>query len=82
MLKVGETWFSWFSAAAKGAGVEFVVAFIKQAPIEGISPWVSQNVLRRGIRTGRSICRLVSIMFWNLLRNCRYILGDFGLRTA
>jgi hypothetical protein len=29
-----------------------------------------------------SICRLVSIMFWNLLRNCRYILGDFGLRTA
>jgi hypothetical protein len=39
--------------AAKGASVEFVVAVIKQAPIEGISPWVSQNVLRRGIRTGR-----------------------------
>jgi len=53
MLKVGKTWFSWFSAAAKGAGVEFVVAVIKQAPIEGISPWVSQNVLRRGIRIGR-----------------------------
>ncbi|KAH9537396.1 hypothetical protein CY35_16G051500 [Sphagnum magellanicum] len=28
-------------------------AVIKQAPIEAISPWVSQNVLRRGIRTGR-----------------------------
>jgi hypothetical protein len=53
MLKVGKTWFSWFSAAAKGVGVEFVVAVIKQAPIEGISPWVSQNVLRRGIRTAR-----------------------------
>ncbi len=39
--------------AAKGAGVEFVAAVIKQAPIEGISPWMSQNVLRRGIRTAR-----------------------------
>jgi hypothetical protein len=53
MLKVGKTWFSWFTAAAKGAGVEFVLAVIKQAFIEGISPWVSQNMLRRGIRTGR-----------------------------
>jgi hypothetical protein len=53
MLKVGKAWFSWFSAAAKSAGVKFVVAVIKQAPIEGISPWVSQNVLSRGIRTGR-----------------------------
>jgi hypothetical protein len=49
MLKVGKTWFSWFSVVAKGAGVEFVVTIIKQAPIEGISPWVSRNVLRRGI---------------------------------
>jgi hypothetical protein len=49
MLKVGKTWFSWFSAIAKGVSVEFVVAIIKQAPIEGISPWVPQNVLRRGI---------------------------------
>jgi hypothetical protein len=38
MLKLGKTWFSWFNAAAKGAGVEFVVPVIKQAPIEGISP--------------------------------------------
>jgi hypothetical protein len=53
MLKVGKTWFSWFAAAAKGAGVEFVLAVIKQAFIEGISPWVSQNMLSRGIRTGR-----------------------------
>jgi hypothetical protein len=53
MLKVGKTWFSWFSAIAKGAAVEFVVAVIKQAPIEGVSPWVSQNVLKRGIRTRR-----------------------------
>jgi len=53
MLKVGKTWFSWFSATVKGANVEFVVVVIKQAPIEGIPPWVSQNVLRRGIRTGR-----------------------------
>jgi hypothetical protein len=52
MLKVGKTWFSWFSDV-KGVGVEFVVVVIKQAPIEGISPWVSQNVLRRGIRIGR-----------------------------
>jgi hypothetical protein len=52
MLKVGKTWFSWFSATTKGV-VEFVVAIIKQAPIEGVSPWVSQNVLRRGVRTGR-----------------------------
>ncbi|CAK9267471.1 unnamed protein product [Sphagnum jensenii] len=28
-------------------------AVIKRAPVEGISPWVSQNVLRRGIRTAR-----------------------------
>jgi len=53
MLKVGKTWFSWFNATAKGVVVEFVVAIIKQAPIEGVSPWVSQNVLRRGIRTRR-----------------------------
>jgi hypothetical protein len=53
MLKVGKTWFSWFSAAAKGVDNEFVVTVIKQAPIEGISPWVSQNVLMRGIRIGR-----------------------------
>ncbi len=53
MLKVGKRWFSWFIAAAKGVGVEFVVAVIKQAPIEGISPWVSQNVPRRGPRTVR-----------------------------
>jgi hypothetical protein len=25
---------------------------------------------------------LASILFWNLLRNCRYILGDSCLRTA
>jgi hypothetical protein len=37
MLKVGKTWFSWFSAVAKADGVEFVVAVIKRAPIEGIS---------------------------------------------
>jgi hypothetical protein len=53
MLKVRKTWFSWFNAISKGVGVEFVVAIMKQAPIEGISPWVSQNVLRRGIRTRR-----------------------------
>ncbi len=39
--------------AAKGACVESVAAVIKRAPIEGISPWVPQNVLRRGIRTAR-----------------------------
>jgi len=53
MLKVGKTWFSWFSDVVKGVGLEFVVVVIKQAPIEGISPWVSQNVMRRGIRIGR-----------------------------
>jgi hypothetical protein len=53
MLKVGKTWFSWFNNVVKGLGVEFVVVIIKQAPIEGISPWVSQNMLRRGIRIGR-----------------------------
>jgi hypothetical protein len=42
--------------AAKGASVEFVVVVIKQAPIEGISPWVSQNVLRRGSEQEGSIC--------------------------
>jgi hypothetical protein len=51
MLKVGKTWFSWFSVVTKGVAVEFVVAVIKQAPIEGISPCMSQNVLKRGIRT-------------------------------
>jgi hypothetical protein len=31
MLNVGKRWFSWFSAAAKGFGVEFIVAVIKQS---------------------------------------------------
>ncbi len=55
--KYAEGWkkygFHGLVTAAKGAGVEFVAAVIKQAPIEGISPWMSQNVLRRGIRTAR-----------------------------
>jgi hypothetical protein len=82
MLKVGKRWFSLFTAAAKGAGVEFVVAVIKQAPIEGISPWVSPNVPRRGIRTVREHLPVGFNHVLGLLKNCRYILGDFGLRTA
>ncbi len=78
MLKVGKTWFSWFNDVAKGVGVEFFVTVIKQAPIEGISPQVSQNVLRRGIKTRREhlpiwfqscfgICSRIVSTYWVIL---------------
>jgi hypothetical protein len=79
MLKVGRTWFSWFSAAAKGAGVEFVVAVIKQAPIEGISPWVSQNVLRRGDQNSKGA---FADWFQSCFGICSRIVGTYWVILA